>query len=491
MKDKKTPVDVATDTPLESDPENGEVQVYSDLELERRTLRKFDWFVMPQLMLMILINNLDRSNIGVSAGLFRNAKVFGFEEGLGLHGTQFNDVSTVFYAGYVVFEVPWVMCVKRFGARNVLAVAIVCWSIITLATGFAKNYGHALALRVLLGASESGIFPSCTFIISTIFDRTSQAKRVCLLYMSNALAGAFGGLIAYGIQNMGEARGLAAWRWLFVVEGAVSFVICGIAWFTLPSTAENAWFLNEDERAVMRARKERNAAYSGTDKFEWKIARKGLTDPYIYAGTVLFFCSSIAIFGFSTFLPTLLTGMGYSGLAANYMSIPCYIFASIMLVIWTSISDRLGKRALCAFIAPIPCILGYAITVGTANSVAGYVAMFLCAGGIYPYNALMLTWITNNLAPDYKRSVGMPLFASLGNISGVVASQIYPSSDSPRYLKGNAVSLACEAVACLGVGAIWWMLRRRDRKKEELIAQGIENNGYGDEDRGLNFRYTL
>lgn len=117
--------------------------------------------------------------------------------------------------------------------------------------------------------------------------------------------------------------------------------------------------------------------------------------------------------------------------------------------------------------------------------------MFLCAAGIYPYNAIMFTWLLNNLSPDWKRSVGAPLFASLANISGVISSQIYPSSDSPRYLMGNAISLAMEAVACGGVVLVWLLLKRRDQNKERMLAAGHVDNGYAGEDRGLEFRYAL
>lgn len=71
--------------------------------------------------------------------------------------------------------------------------------------------------------------------------------------------------------------------------------------------------------------------------------------------------------------------------------------------------------------------------------------MFLIAGGIFGYLSLCLTWITNNVAPDYKRSVGLPLFIGLGNIGGIVSSNIYPSSDAPRYRMGlsSKVSQVC------------------------------------------------
>ena len=202
------------------------------------------------------------------------------------------------------------MAVKRFGANNVLALALISWSIITLGTGFVKTYGQAIAVRLLLGAAEAGLFPALTFVISSVWDRKSQGKRVCLLYASIALSGAFGGLIAYGIQSMGERRGLEAWRWLFIIEGVISIVLCSIAWFTLPNSAETAWFLTAEEKGVMRARKARESFYKGPDEFSWRFVRMAFTDPFIYAISVLLFCSSIPLFGFGTFLPTILKGLG-------------------------------------------------------------------------------------------------------------------------------------------------------------------------------------
>jgi MFS family permease len=88
------------------------------------------------------------------------------------------------------------MAVKRFGANHVLGIAMIAWSVITLATGFIQNYSQAIAVRVLLGAFEAGLVPSVVFIISTIWERERQSKRVAIIYGCNCLSGAFGGLIA-------------------------------------------------------------------------------------------------------------------------------------------------------------------------------------------------------------------------------------------------------------------------------------------------------
>ncbi|VUC31689.1 unnamed protein product [Clonostachys rosea] len=471
------------------DPATGEVLVagsepYIDPDIENAAVKKFDRYVLPQILILVLLSYLDRSNIG-------NARVFGFEEGLHLQGIEFNNISTMFFVTYVTCEIPWVMAVKRWGANVVLALAVIAWSILTIGMGFVKNYHQAIALRLLLGAAEAGLYPGLVFLISTIYQRSQQAKRVSILPLSAAISGAFGGLIAYGIQSMGDKAGLSPWRWLFIIEGVVSVVIGGVALFTLPKTAESAWFLNEEEKAVMRAIKLREAAYKGPDKFEWKYMTMAFTDPFVYVAAILSLCGGITLFGFNTFLPTILKGLGYKGLEPNYYSIPCYVVGTLTLLLWTSLSDRLEKRALFLFIAPIPAIIGYSIVLGTSNGAVGYFAMFMCAAGIYPCNALIITWVNNNLAPDHKRSIGMPLFLSISNISGIVSSQIYPGWDGPRYIIGNSCSVAAACSISMLTVVVWFLLRRRDQKKEKMIAEGVAENGYEGEDRGLNFRYKL
>ncbi|KAK6008156.1 hypothetical protein QM012_000059 [Aureobasidium pullulans] len=476
---------VATTLPDEkSDASIGEVQDLGyDTEAEKKVLRKFDKFLLPPLAVILLVAYLDRSNLG-------NAKVFGFEKGIGLVGNQFNTISTLFYPFYVLFEVPWTMAVKRFGANHVLGVAMIAWSAVTLSTGFIQNYSQAIAVRVLLGAFEAGLVPSVVFIISTIWEREKQSKRVAIIYACNCLSGAFGGLIAYGIESMGTQRGLESWRWLFIVEGAISIVLCGICWTILPKNAETAWFLTAEEKTIMVARKHRNLVTRGTEEFSWSHVRVAFTDPIIYIASASFFSASIALFGFGTFLPTIIKGLGYTSLQANYLTIPVYVFATLTLVTATFTSDRIKKRAAVLAVLPIAPIIGYIIACGTANHAAGYFAMFLCGGGIYSYNCLILTWISTNIAPDYKRSMAMPFFVSLANVSGVVSSQIYLSADAPRYLMGNAVSAGMETLALCGVVAVWWTLRRRNLQKEKLRAQGAEDNGKCG-DRALDFVYNL
>lgn len=187
---------------------------------------------------------------------------------------------------------------------------MVSWSIITLCTGFIHNFSQAIVVRVLLGVFEAGLVPCIVFIISTIWSRKDQAKRTAIIYGCNCLSGAFGGLIAYGIEAMGSRLGLEAWRWLFIIEGSASIILCGVCWFLLPTAAEDAWFLTAEEKEMMRSRKRRDIANRGGEESQLKHSKMAFTDVSVYIAAVCLFCSSIAIFGFGTFLPTIIKGLG-------------------------------------------------------------------------------------------------------------------------------------------------------------------------------------
>lgn len=230
---------------------------------------------------------------------------------LHLKGKELNNLVTLFYVTYIVFDIPWVVSIKKFGANRVLGVALIGWSASTLGMGFVKNYHQALACRLLLGLFEAGLLPCMIFIISTIWNQKQQAKRIAVIYCATTVSGAFGGLFAYGVQSMGERAGLAPWRWLFIIEGIISFVLGGLCWLTMPYSAEKAWFLNKVQSEFMIQKKQRDAVYKGEDHFQSKHVWAAVTDPLVYLVAFSLFSSSLPLLGFGTFLPTIIKGLGY------------------------------------------------------------------------------------------------------------------------------------------------------------------------------------
>jgi MFS family permease len=179
----------------------------------------------------------------------------------------------------------------------------------------------------------------------------------------------------------------------------------------------------------------------------------------------------------------------YSSVQANYLTIPVYILATISVAVTAYMSDRTGRRAIFLSLVVVPVLIGYAIVIGTSNTAAGYFAMFVCAIGIYPFNCIILAWFSSNISPDHKRAVAIPVAASIANVSGVLSGQIYPTSDGPRYISGNAVSMGLEFVAFVGVCLIVLFLKWRMSAKAKAVEQNKEYLGEGDV--ALDFKYSF
>ncbi|KAI2730706.1 hypothetical protein CBS147332_2558 [Penicillium roqueforti] len=472
-------------TPEEINHEVGEIlsEIYIDPEKEAAVLKKFDKFVLPVSVVFLVLSSLDQNNMG-------NARVFGFDKDIGLKDGQFGNITLLANVCTIVFEVPWVLAVKRFGANKPLGAALILWSFCTLGTAFIQTYHQAIAVRMLLNSFEAGLAQSFAYLFSTIYPPSLIGKRIMSTNLAMCISGAFGGLFAYAVQTMGTQRGLAAWRWLFIVEFCVTIFVGALGLLCLPKTAETAWFLNDEEKEIMRLKRDRDFLRRGEEKFERKWIKIALTDPFVYLLGIAFFTSSVSINGFNVFLPTILSGLGFPSLSVNYLTIPVYVLGLISLVIQVYFSDRISRRGVFIIGCCVPVVIGYLICVGSASGAAGYTGMFILVLGLYPISTLAVTWISINLQPDSKRAIGMPIAYSIANLSSLVSSQLYPSQQGPRYITGNAVSAGLTVVAGFLYASCWVLLKRRNQKKAKLLAEGATTNGL-EGDMSLDIMYSL
>lgn len=129
-----------------------------------------------------------------------------------------------------------------------------------------------------------------------------------------------------------------------------------------------------------------------------------------------------------------------------------------------------------------------------------YGFLFPVAAGLYCPFTCLVSWIGNSLAPSSKRAVGMALLISVGNMGGIMGSNIYLAREKPKYTTGFAASLAmCFGAICMTF-VLRWAYARENRKKDEMIAEqgeaAIRARYSEDElmmmgDKSPFFRYTL
>lgn len=220
--------------------------------------------------------------------------------------------------------------------------------------------------------------------------------------------------------------------------------VIGIAtFFFLPNDFETAYFLNEEDRELMRMRMQASAQYSAEESFDIREVWKTLRDPKSWLTSLNQISVNICSFGFSTFLPTIIRGFGYSSVRTQLLTVPVYIWASVFYLVIAHFSDMVRMRAV--FMVPLCLVtaVGYAMMLGIDVHARGplYFATFVCVTGyvqsthltwtifltenrIYCVVGLGVSWNANSHAGYYKRTMAVGLQQSIGNCAGLIVSNL-------------------------------------------------------------------
>lgn len=140
-----------------------------------------------------------------------------------------------------------------------------------------KSYKHVLVLRILIGSIEAGFAPGVLLswsplwpplllnlifdakltptVISSWYKRSEQSKRFAVYISAAILSGAFGGILAAAIvDGLEGARGIRGWRWLFIVEGAVTIFFALVSSFILLDFPDTSKKFTARQRFVAMSR---------------------------------------------------------------------------------------------------------------------------------------------------------------------------------------------------------------------------------------------
>lgn len=162
-----------------------------------------------------------------------------------------------------------------------------------ISQGFVKTYGQLLATRILLGTFEAGFFPAATYLLTTWYCRWEMQTRLAIFFSAASLAGAFSGLLAFGIQHMDGIAGLRGWRWIFILEGILTVLIGASTPWLLPDSPNDARFLTSAEKEIINHRLEQDAGTSAGKvglggSFQWRYLKEALLDWKIYLACVIY-----------------------------------------------------------------------------------------------------------------------------------------------------------------------------------------------------------
>ncbi|KAK2463980.1 hypothetical protein APHAL10511_004031 [Amanita phalloides] len=461
-------------------------------EQERKLWLKIDLRLLPILSLMFLMSNMDRGNIG-------NAKLEGLVTQLHLTGHRYNTILTAFLVPYCALQCLSNIVLKKFRPSRWLPGITTMWGIFVMATGFVKNYHELLCLRVLLALAEAGLIPGVLYYLTLWYPRDRLQTRIAIFIGGPALAGAFSGLIAYGISFMSGTRGYLGWSWILILEGAATVVVGIIGFFVMVDLPADAGFLTPQERAfVVHKKKYDNSSLGEEEHFEIRHLWATLLDWQVWLHIFIFMSFIAPVNGLTYFLPTLINNFGFSAVISQLLTIPPYLTAFVLLYSFAYFSDRIQLRSPFMLAGQICCVIGFAVCISNISKGVNYMGIFWAVAGCYSGIAGATAWLGTNVAGHYKRGMGIALQLGVGNVASIVIVNVYRAQDAPRFILGHAIELMFVGVGmiCVSIAVVSYKLVNRHR--DELLRETLGQGGSLDAeelmklgDKSPDFRYVL
>lgn len=323
--------------------------------------------------------------------------------------------------------------------------------------------------------------------LSHFYRRNELALRIGIFYTAASLSGAFGGLLARGLNAIGPAGGLEGWRWIFIVEGLLTVFVGLCSALFLPNSIETARFFTSVERDIARQRLDQQN--SALEPFAWSEVKRGVLNLQVWLSALAYFAILCGLYSFGLFLPTIINnGFAKNPNQAQLWTVIPYAVASVFTVITAFLSDRLALRGpvmLCTL--PI-AIIGYGVISQTTNPKVQYGMTFLMATGMYSSVPCILSWNSNNSAGHYKRATTSALQLAIANAGGFVASFVYQKKEAPQFKKSHSIMLGllCAAWLLIAANVAWvWKIN-----KDKRAGKYAEWEGKGD-DRDPDFKMVL
>jgi len=409
--------------------------------LDPKVQWKLTAFLVAPITLLIVLNSLDRVNVS-----FASVRM---NQDLHLSPQDYAMAAGILFVAYTSLEIPSNLILHRVGARIWLARIMITWGLLAAANCFVYDKHSLYAARLLLGAAEAGFFPGIMLYLCQWFPSRERATAITLFMIGNPVAIIFGAPLSTSLLSLGNMFGIAAWRWLFILEGLPTALLGVAALWWLTDTPEKAEWLEPDERSwlsrTIREETERKLKTSPSS-----VAAVFLHGPTLVL-TLSKFCVLLAFYGIAFWMPQIVKAMGHLSLMQTGVvtAVP-YIFAVIGSALVGRHSDRTGERrwhiAIPAFIG----LVGFMVSAKAGNPIVSMVGLCLAAMCIWCSNTIFWTMPASMLT-GASAAGGIALINCVGSLGGFFGPYLtgWVLSTTGKY--SNAMVLLGISLALSGV----------------------------------------
>jgi ACS family tartrate transporter-like MFS transporter len=378
-----------------------------DMDIEKRTLRKITWRIVPFIMILYLIAYIDRVNIGFAA--------ITMKEDLGFTASILGFGAGIFFLGYFLFEVPSNIILHKVGARIWIARVMVTWGIIAGGMAFIESSTSFYVMRFLLGVAEAGFFPGIILYLSYWFPARNRAGVIALFMAAAPIATAIGSPISAALLEMHGIMGLAGWQWMFLIEAVPAVILGVVVFFYMTDRPEKAAWLKADEREWLVKTMQAEDANKG-DQQHHSILR-GLANPRVLALALIYFGTSAGLYTLGIWAPQIIKELGVSSMTVGLLNAIPPIISVVAMILWSRHSDKTNERTWHVALACLTAAAGLAIAASTGSMFGLIAALTIVNVGISCSKPPLWSMPTMFLS-GAAAATGIATINSIGNLGG-------------------------------------------------------------------------
>ncbi|WVQ68823.1 uncharacterized protein L199_007032 [Kwoniella botswanensis] len=471
-------------------------------EEENKLRRRLDLKVAFVACICFAALQLDRGNIS-------NALSDNMLADVGLTTKHYNYGMTIFYLCFLSAELPSQMISKKVGSDIWIPIQMMLWSVVAIAQVGINGKSSFYATRALLGLLEGGFIADTILYLSYYYTAAELTLRLSFFWISYTATNVIGALLAAGLLKLRGHGSMEGWRWLFLLEGIVTFLIGVWAFFYLPASPTQTakwwrpkgWFTEREETIIVNKVLRDDPTKSSMHNREglslvdlWR----SLTDydmwPLYLIGLVAFITPSTV----QAYFTLTLKNLKYTTLQTNLLTIPSWILFAIGNFTCAYLSKKLNSRLLFILVQPVWHLV-FMIVLVTLPDTTGrwvkYAILTLVQG--YPYcHPILVSMNSMNAGSVRTRTVASSVYNMFVQAASLVASNVYQPSDSPYYHKGNRVlaGLSAASIVLVLLAKLWYIYRNNQKSKiwDSWTVQEKEDYLRTTKDKGnkrLDFRF--
>ncbi|KAI7853656.1 major facilitator superfamily domain-containing protein [Circinella umbellata] len=427
---------------------------------EKKLVRKINFITVPFICFIAFLQMIDKSTLNFSA-------VMGIFQDTGISGNQFAWLGSIYYLGYLIFQIPNQYLLQKIPIAKYLGTALILWGLTVGCTALATNFIQLCILRFLLGLFESVTYPALYLLIAILWRRTEQVMFFSTIPISNALGGAFAGLISLGFLKLDGLSGLSSWKWCMIILGSITIITGIFTFLFLPDKAKSKWYrLSLEETLIVQERIRDNSVIQ-TKEIKNEQIIESLKEPRFYCYILITFFINLTNGCLTTFSTIIIKNMGFSDTVSILLNIPTNFIPMLIVIITVYFSRYQSKQNTCigAILCFITLMALIFLTVLPLNA-SMLLGMFFVS--IAPIMMILYALISNNITGYTKRVFynGSSIVAyCMGNFIGPLFIR---QEEAPRYRSGLIIYIITMFISILLFFYIRWTLIRDNTYRQQL-----------------------